>query len=164
MNNPTLRDVIRLYNEHGVAGLKVSRGVGRRCGRSPEQLKQVAGWVEAGPECGAEAPLRLRLRDIARQISDVFGVRYSVEGVRKLLHRLGFRYVSPRPLRPRADLTAQQDFRKEFSSLASAAACEAVAGPIELWFQDTSRAGQKDMHTLVWARKGSGPRIPCASR
>ena len=92
------------------------------------------------------------------RIAATFSVRYSLEGVRKLLRRLGFRHISPRPLHPRADLAAQEDFRRNFSQLAATAADG--AGPIEIWFQDEARAGQQGMLSRVWARKGTRPRIP----
>jgi len=41
----------------------------------------------------------------------------------------------------------------------------AVRGkPIEVWFQDEARIGQKGTLTRVWARIGSRPRAPCDTR
>ena len=158
VDTQTLRDWIVLYNEGGVEGLRPGRRGGRRCRLSAWQLEMVAGWVDAGPEAGADAPSRLRLRDIRGRIAAVFSRRYSLEGVRNLLRRLGFRHLSPRPLHPKADLAAQEDFRRNFSQLAATAADG--AGPVEIWFQDEARAGQQGMLSRVWARKGSRPRIP----
>ena len=90
----------------------------------------VAGWIDADLDFGADVPSRFRLRDIVERIATIFSVRYSLKGVRKLLCRLGFRYVSPRPLHPKADLAAQEDFRWSFSQLAAAAA--GGAGMIEI--------------------------------
>ena len=67
--------------------------------------------------------------------------------------------MSPRPLHPKADLAAQDDFRNNFIALAEAAAGDAT-GPIEIWVQDESRVGQQGMLSRVWARKGTRPRIP----
>lgn len=36
--------------------------------------------------------------------------------------------------------------------------------PIELWFQDEARIGQKNGHTRIWARKGTRPRLPADQR
>ena len=36
---------------------------------------------------------------------------------------------------------------------------EALAGPVEIWFQDEARVGQKGMTTRVWARGKRRPRI-----
>ncbi len=52
----SLRDRIVLYNVRGVEGLRPARGGGRRCRLSAAQLEVVEGWVDAGPEAGADAP------------------------------------------------------------------------------------------------------------
>jgi hypothetical protein len=36
--------------------------------------------------------------------------------------------------------------------------------PIELWFQDKARIGQKNGRVRIWARKGTRPRIPADQR
>ncbi len=36
--------------------------------------------------------------------------------------------------------------------------------PIEVWFQDEARVGQKGTLTRIWARKGSRPRAVCDTR
>ena len=36
--------------------------------------------------------------------------------------------------------------------------------PIELWFQDEARIGQKNGRTRIWARKGTRPRLPADQR
>ncbi len=36
--------------------------------------------------------------------------------------------------------------------------------PVEVWFQDEARIGQKNAHTRIWARKGTRPRMPADQR
>lgn len=36
--------------------------------------------------------------------------------------------------------------------------------PIEIWFQDEARIGQKNGRTRIWAKKGSRPRLPADQR
>ncbi len=36
--------------------------------------------------------------------------------------------------------------------------------PIEIWFQDEMRLGQKNPRTRIWAQKGSRPRLPADQR
>jgi putative transposase len=40
----------------------------------------------------------------------------------------------------------------------------AKAKPIEIWFQDEARVGQKGTLTRIWARKGTRPRVVCDTR
>lgn len=37
-------------------------------------------------------------------------------------------------------------------------------GPIEVWFQDEARLGQKNGRTRVWAKRGTRPRLPADQR
>ena len=41
---------------------------------------------------------------------------------------------------------------------------EAAGKPLEIWFQDEARVGQKGTLTRVWARRGSRPRAPRDTR
>jgi hypothetical protein len=41
---------------------------------------------------------------------------------------------------------------------------EAIGKPLEIWFQDEARVGQKGTLTRIWARKGSRPRKPQDTR
>jgi transposase len=51
--------------------------------------------------------------------------------------------------------------QKNFATvLAEIAAREAVGKPIEIWFQDEARIGQKNKITRRWARRGTRPSAP----
>jgi len=41
---------------------------------------------------------------------------------------------------------------------------EALGKPVEIWFQDEARIGQKGTLTRIWARKGTRPRKPRDTR
>jgi len=58
--------------------------------------------------------------------AEVFKVALSMESVRTLMHSLGFRKLSPRPIHPKADLQKQEDFRKNFKTLVASALPEGV--------------------------------------
>ena len=134
---------------------------GRRARLDADQAEAVREWLEAGPDPGAGEPARWTVADIRQMIENLFEVKYSVEGVRLLMRRLGFRNVSPRPIHPKADPRAQEEFRSSFKALAR----EVLPGGVSpesagVWFQDEARIGQKGMLSRVWARKGTRPRIP----
>ena len=99
--------------------------------------------VVAGPDIGAVAPSRYRGGDLVVMIEDLFGLRSSREGVRKMWHRLGLAWRSPRPLHSKADLEAQEAFRRDVPDLV-----RRKIGPkgaltkLEVWCQDEARRGQ----------------------
>ena len=89
---------------------------------------------------------------------------YADESVRQLLRREGFRFVSGRPEHPRGCAAARSAFRSGFRSLVtarlrSAFGADGVSRPMEVWFQDEARVGQKGMMSRLWARRGGRPRV-----
>ena len=99
------------YRKGGVDALvpKRQRGAARRL--SCEQEAQLCAMLEAGPppEEGIAAYNGPILRE---RIEQRFGKVYSLNGVYKLLHRLGYNDLMPRPRHPDADPAALEDFKK----------------------------------------------------
>ncbi len=112
MDRQTLRDWVRRYNAEGLAGL-VNRTVPHRPRRlAPEQLVELAAWVEAGPDPARDGVVRWRRRDLQRRIAATFGVELHERSVGKQLAALGFRRLSVRPQHPKSDPEAQAAFKK----------------------------------------------------
>jgi transposase len=65
--------------------------------------------VDAGP---FDAKATLYGRDIQRILEKDFGVIYTLDGVYKLLHRLGYSCLKPRPRHEKADPQLQDAFKK----------------------------------------------------
>jgi transposase len=96
--------------------------------------------------------------DIRRLLEQQFGARYSLSGVYKLLHRLGYSDLMPRPQHPDADPEAQEFFKEIVNEQIDAIAAAHPGRRIQVWHQDEARFGQKGTLTRVWARRGSRPR------
>lgn len=112
MDRQTLRDWVHRYNAEGLAGL-VNRTVAPRPRRlAPEQLAELAAWVEAGPDPVRDGVVRWRRRDLQRRIATAFGVELHERSVGKQLAALGFRRLSVRPQHPKSDPQAQAAFKK----------------------------------------------------
>ena len=160
VDRQTIRDWVLRFNEAGPDGLRDQPRGGSSCRLRAEQLEALVAVLETGPDPEREGICRWRLADLSDWIRSHFGVTYTLEGARGLIHRLGFRSLSPRPIHPKANPEAQETFRNTFSELAAAAVPEAVdPGRVEIWFQDEARAGQKGMLARLWARKGTRPRV-----
>ena len=153
----TLRDWVIRYNAEGPDGLKDRQRCGRPSKLDEGQRAEVGRWLDEGPEPGSPSWTIGMLRE---KIREVFAVVLCLEAVRGLIHRLGFRKISPRPVHPKADLQAQEHFRNNFSFLAISALPEGMdPASVDIYFQDEARIGQKGMLTRVWARMGSRPRV-----
>lgn len=97
MDWQTLRDWVHRSNQEGLAGL-YNRPKGHSERRlTPEQEEEIAEMVAQAPEGYV---VRWRCGDIKAEIEKRFGVVLHESTVGTLLHRLGFRRVSARPLKP----------------------------------------------------------------
>ncbi len=112
MDRQTLRDWVHRYNEEGIEGLANRGGGGTKSRLSPDQMAQLAGWVDAGPEPAQDGVVRWRRADLARRIEAVFGVKLHERTVGSYLAKLGFRRLSVRPEHPNADAAAQVALKK----------------------------------------------------
>jgi len=112
MDRQSLRDWVHRYNGEGLAGLS-DRPRGRSRPRlTGEQEAEIAAVVEAGPDVAVDGVVGWRRVDLKRLIGERYGVEYHERTVGKLLNRLGFCRLSPRPVHPKADPAAQEAFKK----------------------------------------------------
>jgi transposase len=112
MDRQTLRDWVHRYNAEGLAGL-VNRTVPHRPRRlAPDQMAELADWVEAGPDPVRDGVVRWRRKDLQARIAAAFGVTLHERSVGKQLAALGFRRLSVRPQHPKSDPQAQEAFKK----------------------------------------------------
>ena len=112
MDRQTLRDWVHRFNAEGLAGLVNRRPPGRPARLSPDQKAELAALVEAGPHPERDGVVRWRRIDLKRRIETMFGVTMHERTVGKQLAALGFRRLSVRPQHPKADVGAQEAFKK----------------------------------------------------
>jgi transposase len=112
MDRQTLRDWVHRFNAEGLAGLVDRRSPGRPARLSPDQKAELAALVEAGPDRERDGVVRWRRIDLKRRIETMFGVTMHERTVGKQLAALGFRRLSVRPQHPKADVEAQEVFKK----------------------------------------------------
>jgi transposase len=68
--------------------------------------------VEAGPDLQRHGVVRWRCVDLQKVIGDRFEVELAERTVAKLLKKLRFVRLSPRPYHPKKDADAQEAFKK----------------------------------------------------
>lgn len=56
-------------------------------------------------------------QDIVNLVEEKYAVKYSVSGIYKLLSRMGLSWVSGRSIHPKANLEAQESFKKTLNKL-----------------------------------------------
>jgi transposase len=112
MDAQTLRDWVRRYNTEGVAGLKDRPRSGRPPRLDEGQQATLKGLVLRGPELERDGCIAWRARDLCRLTERRFGVRYSENGMLRLLQGIDLSWQKARPIHPEADTKAQARFKK----------------------------------------------------
>ena len=112
MDPQSLRDWVHRFNERGPDGLKDPRSKGNPPRLSAEQETELAHLVETGPDRAVHGVVRWRRIDLKQIIAERFGVAYHERTVGKILHRLGFSHISPRPRHPAQHERIVAEFKK----------------------------------------------------
>ena len=164
MDRQTLRHRVLRFNADGPSGL-VDRwwcGPARRL--NDDQLRELAGIVEAGPDVHSDGVVRWRRVDLQALIKERFGVADGERWVSQILHDLSFSHTSARPA-PQAGCPGDPGVQKNFGRTLKGHIAGLKRGkPIEIWFQDEARIGQKNGLARLWARTGTRPRQPADQR
>lgn len=99
------------YRKGGMEALVPRRQPGAARRLTVEQEAELCAMLEAGPP--PEEQIAAYNGPILREkIEQRFGKVYSLAGVYKLLHRLGYNDLMPRPRHPGSDPAAVEDFKK----------------------------------------------------
>lgn len=101
------------YNTGGVASLRGKPHPGKPPRLTPQQQEVLKEKLEAGADYDRDGVCTLRGADVQRFIEEQFGVLYHVNHVYKLLGRLGYSSLKPRPRHRKADPQAQARWREE---------------------------------------------------
>jgi transposase len=158
MDRQTLRDWVHRYNEVGVDGLVSRKPPGAAPKLSVAQTRELRGLVLAGPDPKTDKVVRWRCLDLREEVIQRFSVTVPERTIAKWLRKLKLTRLQPRPFHPKRDVAAQEAFKKNFCTMLKTALLGSTAAtPVEIWFQDEARVGQKGGHTYVWAEVGSRP-------
>jgi transposase len=148
---------VAAYNRGGLDALPDRPHPGRAPTPPPGQEARSLERIDAPPR-PEDGVCELRGADIRRIPGEGFGTRYSVSGVYKLLHRLGYSDLMPRPRHPGAHPEAQESFKEIVVEQIDAIAVAHPGREVRVWHQDEARFGQKGTLTRARARRGARPR------
>ncbi len=98
------------YRRGGLAALTPRKPRGATAKLSAEQVERLKARLDAGP-LPADDVCTLRGRDVVRILEAEFGVRHSMGSIYKVLHRIGYSCLAPRPRHERNDPEAIASFK-----------------------------------------------------
>lgn len=107
----SVQDWAYAYRDEGVDAIQPKPRKGRPTKLPRDRETQFKARIDAGPR-SEDRVCTLRGRDVMRILDEEFGVKYTLDGVYDLLHRLGYSCLTPRPRHEKNDPAAAEAFRK----------------------------------------------------
>ncbi len=99
------------YRDGGIEAIAVKKPPGKKPFLPRDQWDELRTRLDAGPT-DDDKVCEFRGRDIQNILQHEFGVKYSLNGVYELLHRMGYSWLAPRPRHRHADAKAQEAFKE----------------------------------------------------
>jgi len=141
LDEVTLRRYVKQFQEHGIDGLLECRYTGGVSALTVVQEQQLKRFLDTNTQRTAQA--------IQEHIAFRYDIRYSVIGVTKLLHRLGFTYKKPKIVPGKADPKKQERFLARYRKL------QASMHPEDhLYFVDATHPQHTTQPAYGWILKG----------
>ena len=141
LDEVTLRRYVNTFQGKGIDGLLEYRYTGGKSALSPLQQQELKAFLVVNTQTKA--------KDIVSYIEKQYGISYSVIGVTKLLHRLGFVYKKPKIIPGKADRLKQEAFLKEYKSI------KAKLKPNDqVYFIDSTHPTHNTTVSYGWILKG----------
>ena len=107
----TVQKWVTWYNRGGIEELLDKPRSGRPGLLTTKIETQLASRIDAGPTDNDGVSV-FTAPAIGKMVEREFGVLYSIRGIERVLRRLGFSYLSPRPKHEKSDAQAQEAFKK----------------------------------------------------
>lgn len=115
-NRRTVQEWVYRYRDGGIEALLKNRHRGRTPWLTSEQQAAFKQRMLDGPSA-SDGVCTLRGRDAAAILQREFGVKYSLNGAYKILHRVGLSCLQPRPRHEKQDPAAQAKFSEQVAPL-----------------------------------------------
>lgn len=137
----TLRRYVKQFKEKGIDGLLEYRYAGGQTRLNPIQEQELKTFLRDNTKRTA--------KDIAEYIDKTYAVKFSVIGVTKLLHRLGFSYKKPKIIPGKADRIKQEAFLKHYEAIKSQ-----MKENDSIYFLDSTHPQHNTNPSYGWILKG----------
>jgi len=141
LDEVTLRRYVKQFQERGIDGLLEYRYAGGVSSLTTIQEHQLKTFLDKNTQRTA--------KEIQDHIATVYRIRYSVIGVTKLLHRLGFSYKKPKIVPGKANAKKQERFLAAYRKL------KARMDQVDhLYFVDATHPQHNTRPSYGWILKG----------
>jgi len=142
LNDSTVRRYERCYQEKGLDGLLEGHYHGRQIFLSDEQLSKIADYIDTNQV--------ISTKQVQAHIKETYGLKYSWEGTRKLLHRLDFSYRKPEVRPGKLNTEAQAVHKNRYEEIKARQQEENSA----IYFSDAVHPTLNAKPSYGWMRRG----------
>jgi transposase len=101
----TLMSWIRKFEAESIQGLRIKAGRGRKRKLGSEWEEEVRGMIKANPN--------ITIDELKLKIIEKCGITLSRSTIHRLMKKLSFSYITPRPRHYKANKVLQEDFKKK---------------------------------------------------
>ncbi len=140
----TLRRYVKTFKDKGLDGLLEFHYSGGKSRLTQTEELELKNHLSQGEH------IYLTAKEIADYVKHHYQIKYSVIGVTKLLHRLGFVYKKPKLVPAKADVVKQQQFLDEYFKLKR----EIEEGD-QIYFLDATHPQHNTRPSYGWILKGT---------
>lgn len=141
LDDETLRSYVASYKSGGLKALLKTNHKGSEANLSKMQLEKLS--------CELDKCIYLTTQSVIEYCDKNFNVRYSLSGMRDLLHRIGFEYKKPKLVPGNPDHEAQEIFVKQYEEF-----MENKPENVEVLFADAVHPQHNTMAAYGWIRRG----------
>ena len=141
LDEVTIRRYLRLFQEKGIEGLMEYCYKGGKTSLTANQEEELKTFLQDNTQRTA--------KDVAEHIRKTYHIKFTIIGITKLLHRLGFTYKKPKIIPGKADRIKQEEFLKTYE--------ETKAGlgvNDKIYFLDSTHPEHNTKPSYGWILKG----------
>lgn len=137
----TLRRYVKQFKEKGIDGLLECRYGGGRSRLNPGQKQELKIFLRDNTKRTAQ--------EVVEYVLKTYGFSYSVIGITKLLHRLGFSYKKPKIIPGKADSAKQEEFLNKYEAIKTG-----MKENDSIYFLDSTHPQHNTNPSYGWILKG----------
>lgn len=141
LDEATLRRYVQKYQEKGVDGLLEYRYTGGQTKLTINQEQELKTYLTNN--------MKRTAKEVVLYVFETYGYKYSVIGITKLLHRLGFAYKKPKIIPGKADREKQEAFLKKYDEIKSS-----LKKKDQVYFLDSTHPTHNTKPSYGWILKG----------
>ena len=141
LDEVTVRRYKKKFEEKGIEGLLEYRYTGGQTRLTKTQEQELKLYLQENTKRTA--------KEAVDYIEKTYGVSFSVIGVTKLLHRLGFTYKKPKVIPGKADLLKQEEFLKLYKETQ-----DILGVKDRIYFADSTHPQHNTKPSYGWILKG----------